>query len=62
MTDISNVEPEEPEFYEILTKRLRLRTVRVADTELIMPLITRPEVMYWTVRFMIIIHSQFKLF
>lgn len=51
MTDSSEaVIPEEPPFHEILTERLRLRTVRVSDAESLMPLLTRMDVMRWTVR------------
>lgn len=49
MTDSNNIVLEEPEFKEILTPRLRLRTVRVSDAEALMPLITRQDVMKWTV-------------
>lgn len=51
MTDAENVVLDEPDFKEILTPRLRLRTVRVADAEILMQigLITRWDVMKWTV-------------
>ena len=49
MTDVDNVMLEEPEFHVILTDRLRLRTLRVADAELMMPILSREEIMTWTV-------------
>ena len=57
MTDINATAPEEPEYHEILTPRLRLRTIRVSDAEIdaLMPLITRQDVMYWTVSFTFLI-------
>ena len=40
---------EEPAFHVILTDRLRLRTLRVTDAEAMMPILSRKEVMDWTV-------------
>ncbi|KAK5168852.1 uncharacterized protein LTR77_006161 [Saxophila tyrrhenica] len=39
---------QEPDFHEILTKRLRLRTLRVTDAEALLPLISLESVMRWT--------------
>ena len=47
-TDNSNL--VEPPYYELLTERLKLRTLRVSDAEAIMPILTSKEVMQWTVR------------
>ena len=49
MEDAGDMSLQEPEFCEILTERLRLRTVRMADAEPLMPLISREDVMRWTV-------------
>ena len=40
----------EPPAVEILTPRLRLRTLRVSDAERMMPILTSEAVMRWTVR------------
>ena len=40
---------KEPENLVILTNRLRLRTLRVADAEALMPMLAKEEVMRWTV-------------
>ena len=50
MTDVDYAALEEPEFHVILTDRLRLRTLRVSDAEAMMPILSRKEVMIWTVR------------
>lgn len=42
---------EEPEYHEILTERLRLRTLRINDAEAMMPILTKDAVMRWTARF-----------
>lgn len=39
----------EPEYCEIFTDRLKLRTLRVSDAAALMPLLSRQEVMRWTV-------------
>ena len=40
--------PLEPEDHVILTKRLRLRTLRVADAAALLPIISEESVMKWT--------------
>ena len=49
MTDAESIALDEPEDHVILTDRLRLRTLRVADAQAMMPILTREEVMRWTV-------------
>ena len=39
----------EPPYHEILTERLKLRTLRVEDAGRLMPLLGSKEVMQWTV-------------
>ena len=49
MADPAEVPLEEPEYCVIETDRLRLRTLRVSDASLMMPILTDPEIMKWTV-------------
>lgn len=50
MSDTDNSDLMEPPYHELLTDRLKLRTLRVSDAEAMMPILTSKEVMQWTVR------------
>lgn len=58
MADESNGTLEEPPFHEILTERLRLRTLRVADAGRMLPILSLDEVMKWTVRLQIVVNGM----
>lgn len=49
MSETDNPALREPAYHEIFTERLKLRTLRVADAERLMPILTSKEVMQWTV-------------
>ena len=49
MADETSGTLQEPEFCEILTDRLRLRTLQMKDVEKLMPILTCNDVMKWTV-------------
>jgi RimJ/RimL family protein N-acetyltransferase len=59
--DAEPVPLEEPPLREILTDRLRLRTLRPSDAPNLLHILSREEVMRWTVSVCFIVQNEIQL-